>query len=234
MLGSARSALMKQPSGDGPALPAAMAAYGFTEGSGLTTADSSGNGRTLTLNSTSWATGHTNFALTNPAAGLGAFGNFTGPTTAISIMAWLKPLDLALGTTRFALGFVASTSSDVTFFTQRGDSFGNPNVLQCDIRLSGSGLVPVHGPALIVDTWTHVALTYDSATTTIVLYVDGVAYYTSNSSSGTISTGEEFRIAGWSSADPAMEARVTVDDVRIFNTALTADQVTLAMNTPVA
>jgi hypothetical protein len=143
-------------------------------------------------------------------------------------MAWIKPLDLTSGTSHFATGFIdTGGSTDVAIFTQRAD-FGTSNVLQGDIRLGGS-LVAIHGPSLTVGTWTHIALTYNGAS--LVLYQDGsVAQSTSNS--GSISTGDAFYVAGWNTASP-YDTDVVVDDVRVFNVALTQAEVTAAMNTPV-
>ena len=223
MLGSARSVLMRSP------LPAPMAAYSFSEGSGLTTADSSTNGRTLTLNATTWATGHTGFGLTNTTTGQGATGAFIGPATAISVMAWVRPLNLAGGTTHFALGFVDSGgNTDVGIFTQRND-FGTSNVLQCDMRVGGS-LKALNGAALTLNTWTHIALTYNGAT--IYMYKDGVQVATL-AATGTVGTGDAFYVAGWSATLP-YDTDVDVDDVRVFSSALSRGQIVYAMNTPVA
>src|SRR5438045_5413934 len=82
MLGSARSVLLKKP---GITLPATLAAYSFSEGSGTTTADASGNGHALTLNSATWTTGHTGNGITNSTTGQGAGATFVGPSAAITM-----------------------------------------------------------------------------------------------------------------------------------------------------
>lgn len=210
-------------------LPAAIATYGFSEGSGTTAADSSGNNHTLTLNSTTWTTGHTGSGITNSTTGLGASASFPGPSTAITMMAWIKPLNLPAGSTRVAMGFFdTGGNTDVAIFTERGD-FGNPNVLQCDLRIGGS-LNAVHGPALTVGTWVHVAITFDG--TTVRLYVNG-SLFTSSSVSGTLSTGDKLVVAG---TDPfnTYGSDVTMDDARVFGTALDATHISLAMSTPVS
>ena len=225
MLGSARSVLLKKPS---VTLPNALAAYGFSEGSGTTTADSSGNGNTLTLNSATWTTGHTGGGITNTSTGQGAGRAFVGPSAAITMMAWIQPLDLPVGGSRLAMGlFQVGGNTDVAIFTERGD-FGSPNVLQCDLRIAGS-LNAIHGPALSVGVWTHVAITFNGSTA--VLYVDG-SQYTSSSVSGTLSTGDRLTVAG---TDPgnSYDSDVIIDDARLFNTALNGTQISQAMATPV-
>lgn len=224
MIGSVRNALMTQT----VALPAAMAAYGFSEGSGTTSADSSGNAHTLTLNSTTWGTGHTGGGLTGTGAILGAKAAFIGPTVAITIMGWVNAPTLTAGTTHTAFGFMDNAgNTDVVIFAQRAD-FGTPNILQGDIRLNNT-LTPIYGPALTAGVWTHLALTYNGST--ITLYKDGVSVGTSPAT-GAISPGDGFFVAGWSAV--TYEASdVTVDDVRVFNSALTAAQVASAMRKPV-
>jgi len=226
MLGSARSVLLRKP---GVLLPTAIAAYGFSEGSGTTTADSSGNGHTLTLNSATWTTGHTGTGITNTTTGQGASAAFVGPTAAITMMAWVQALDLPAGGTRVAMGiFDSGGNTDVAIFTERGD-FGSPNVLQCDVRIGGS-LNAIHGPALTIGVWTHVAITFNGSI--VRLYVNG-SQYTSSSVSGSLSTGDRLTVAG---TDPfnTYDSDVIIDDARLFNSALDAAQVALAMSTPVS
>jgi hypothetical protein len=229
MLGSARSVLMKKASGGGT-FPSPMAAYGFSEGTGTTSADASGNGHTLTLNGTSWEpSGHTGSALTNTTTAQGATSFFTNPTAAITLMAWVKPLDLTTNTTHFGLGFLdAGGSTYVGIFTQRVD-FGTHNVLQCDLRLNGT-LNEYLGPALTVGTWVHLAITYNGSQA--VVYKDGVAVSTT-AATGAITTGDGLYVAGWSLSSPE-DTDVVIDDARVFNVALTGAEVTAAMNTPVS
>lgn len=226
MLGSARSVLLGKPI---IPLPAALATYGFSEGSGTTAADSSGNGHTLTLNSATWTTGHTGTGITNTTTGQGAGVAFTGPTAAVTMMAWIKPLDLPAGGTRVAMGiFDTGGNTDVAIFTERGD-FGSPNVLQCDLRIGGS-LSAIYGPALTIGVWVHVAITFNGST--VVLYVNG-SLYASSSVSGTLSPGNRLAVSG---TDPgnSYDSDVIIDDARLFGTALTAIQVSAAMSTPVS
>ena len=209
--------------------PSLKAAYGFPEGSGTTTADASGNGHTMTLNTVTWATGHTGFGLTNTASSLGARAAITSPANTVTIMGWVKPLDLTSGSTHVAFGFMDNGgNSDVVIFTQRGD-FGTANVLQGDIRIGGT-LQPIYGPTLTVNIWTHLALTYDGAT--IQLYKDGISV-ASVAATGTVAPGDWFYAAGWS-ASPYENANVIVDDLRVFTNALPSSEIASAMNRPVS
>jgi hypothetical protein len=224
MLGSARSAFVMKRS---PILTP-IASYGFNEGSGTTTADASGNSHTLTLNTTTWTTGHTGFGLTNTTATLGASTVLTAPTAAITMMAWIKPLNLTSGTTCFALGFLdTGGNTDVGIFAQRAD-FGTADVLQCDLRTSV--LNSLNGPALTLNTWTHITMVYDG--TQLVLYKDG-GVVASSSLTGAVSPGNDLCVAGWNGGSTPEGTNVTIDDVRVFNVALTQPQIATLMTTPV-
>ncbi len=227
MLGSARSVLMKP--GAGPSFPAPIAAYALNENTGTTSADASGNSHTLTLNTTSWtSSGHTGAGLTNTTATLGASTALLAPTTTLTLMAWIQPLDLTSGTTHFATGFLDSGgNTDVAIFNQRAD-FGSSNVLQANIRIGGT-LIALNGSALTVGVWAHIALTFDG--TTAKLYKDA-SQVASVTNAGVVSTGDAFYVAGWNTVSP-YPTNLIIDDVRVFNTSLTQAQVSAAMSTPV-
>lgn len=208
-----------------------MALYNFNENTGTTSADLSGNGRTATFGTGgTWAaSGHTGSALSNTTADVGAKAVFNSPSDVITIMAWIKPLDLTTETTRCAFGFFDNGDSTGTaIFTQRSD-YGTHNVLQGNIRIGANPLFALHGPALTVGVWTHVALTYDASTA--ILYKDGVAV-DSLSATGNIGQGDALGMAG-SIFDGSRNSQCVVDDVRIYRAALTAGQVVTGMNTPV-
>jgi hypothetical protein len=212
-------------------MAAPIAAWGFDAGSGTTVADDSGNGHTATLGSATYtASGHTNSGLTNTTANsTGASATVPAITVAaVTLMAWIKPLDLTAGSGRFACGVVQSGGgTDIAIFAQRGD-FSTPNVLQCDIRVSG-GLVAVNGAALTVGTWTHVAVTFDG--TNIKLYTNGTLT-TTVANTGTVSLGTTMYLAG-ALAAATQGSNVAIDDARYFSTDEGAN-ISTWMSTPVA
>lgn len=226
MLGSARSVLMKTHAVV-PSLPPAYASYNLNENTGTTAADSSGNSHPLTVSGASWVTGHTGSALSNTSnstTGATSAALFV-PSAAVTMMAWIKPLQLTAGQDNFAFGFFNGDSTRAAIFTQRS-SFGAGNVLQ--FQLHNGGLTFTAGTALSVDTWTHVAATYDGAS--VKLYQDGIVTG-SGTINGAITSSSDFYVAG--GATLGFETQVVVDDVRIFDIALTQTQVTTAMSTPV-
>lgn len=208
----------------------AVGAWGFGEGSGTTAADATGNGHTLTLADATWEpSGHTGSALTNTTADTGASGTVPAITGAVTLMAWVKPLDLTAGTTKFIAGIMqGGGNTDVALFAQRG-SFGTPNVLQADVRINGN-LTACNGTGpLAVGTWTHVAVTYDGSA--IRLYRDGVLE-TVVSTSGSISLGTTFYVAGALTA-ASVDSDVVVDDTRLDDAALSQATIATLKDTPV-
>lgn len=68
----------------------------------------------------------------------------------------------------------------------------------------------------------HLAATYDGSS--IILYINGVQVAT-KAVAGTLSTAN--------SIDIGAGAQALIDDVRVYNAALSASQITSLMNTPV-
>jgi hypothetical protein len=209
-----------------------LAAWGFGAGSGTTVTDDSGNGCTMTLAGSAayTASGHTGPGLTNTAANAPG-GTATVPAvtgTGVTLLCWVKPLQLTAGGTNFACGvFQSNSNTDIAIFTQRS-AVGTPNVLQADIRISG-GLLTANGAAMTVGTWAHVAVTFDG--TNIKLYTNGVLT-TTVANTGTLSLATTMYAAG-TLAGVAAGTQVVIDDVQYFNSALTITDIVTAMNTPV-
>ena len=204
-----------------------VASYGFDEGSGPTTRDSSGHGNTGTLaGGTSWtATGHTGAALA-----------FDGVDSLVTI-ADAPALRLAGPLTLEAWTRPAAVDSSYRTVVLKERSGGLSYALYADTAAGGpSGHVFVNGSEpraraaipLARDTWTHIAMTYDLAT--IRLYVNGsLAASTPAAGSVTTSTGA-LRIGGnevWGEYFAGV-----IDDVRVYDRALSAVEVGADMGTP--
>src|SRR5438445_3116821 len=164
----------------GPALPSqsvmqvvahdtvslSVASWSFDEGSGGVAADASGNGNTATLGAgSSWAPGVSGGAVRlDGVSGQLSVPNSPSlnPSGAFSVAAWVEP-------EAAASDFRAVVVKNYTYFLYASSSgnCGNGGVL------AGFGTTTVCTTApLPVNTWTHLAVTYDG--TTLSLFRNGV------------------------------------------------------------
>lgn len=209
--------------------PGLVAAWGFDEGTGTIARDSSEHNLPLTLSGgATWAAGHSGgFALTNAGAGGAIRTSWTGLASNYTIMCWARPLDLTAGSSRPLIGIWdgpdTTSSTQFALWAQRGD-FSTPDVLQGNVRIGG-GLVTANDTALTLNTWVHLALSFDG--TTIRLFRNGTLV-SSTVNTGNVSSGT-FNFLALPSP-----ANAEADDVRVFNVSLTATQVAGFMGDPVA
>jgi hypothetical protein len=203
-----------------------VAAYSFNQGSGMVLTDVSGRGNNGTITGATWATGRNGGAL-----------NFNGTnnvvtvpdsasldlTTGLTIEAWVNATVAPSGWR----GIVSKeTTNNVVYFlhasTQSGNRPGTGGLFGTVERvLSG-------GTRLTANTWVHLAATYDGATQR--LFVNGVQVASrAQTGSLTVSAGA-LRIGGNLFAE---YFRGRIDDVRIYNRALSAAEIASDMNTPV-
>lgn len=209
--------------------PNLLASWGFDEGSGTTARDSSEHNLPLTISGGgTWVAGHTGgSALANAGSGGGSRANWTSLASPVTIMCWARPLDLTAGTSRPLIGVWDGSDStgatQMAIWAQRGD-FSTPNVLQGNVRIGG-GLVAINHTALALNTWVHLALSFDGSA--IHLFRDGVEV-TTISNTGSIGAGTYSFLVAPSTTN------AQVDDVRVFSAGLSAAQVASFMGDPVA
>src|SRR6266513_617038 len=195
-----------------------VAAWGFNEGTGTTVADASGNNNTGTISGATWSTlgrygnalsfnGTNNLVVVNSSASLNV-------TTAMTLSAWVFPT-----ATQSGWRTIMQREVDAYFLNASNDA--GP------LRPAGGGTFNgtvrfVGGPtALAVNTWTHVALTYDGAA--IRLFVNGTQVATA-AQTGTLQTNASpLRIGGNVPYGEYFQGRL--DEVRIYNRALSASEI---------
>jgi uncharacterized repeat protein (TIGR01451 family) len=207
-----------------PASSGLVAAYSFSEASGTTVADQSGNGHTGTIANGTWTTS-------------GKYGQalqFNGSSTKISIP---DATDLHLSTAMTLEGWVnpsAVTSAwrDLIYkgnddlylmatTTQSGRPAGGGTFGGTNVTLAGTSTLPLN-------TWTHVATTYDGAT--LVLYVNGTQV-SSVPRTGALTTSiSPLEIGGDSVFGQYFQGMI--DEIRIYNVALPPSQIQADMNAP--
>jgi hypothetical protein len=202
-----------------------VGAWGFDDGSGTTATDASGRGNNGTVTGATWTTG----GKFGGALSFDGVSNWvTVPdadsldlTTGMTMEAWVKPT--AIGTAWRSV-MLKEQPASLIYALYAGDSSGRAATdvfTTSDIGLRGTAKTAL-------STWTHLAATYDG--TTLRLYVNGVQA-TTKAISGSIraSTGA-LRIGGnsvWGEWFAGL-----IDEVRLYNRALTATEIQADMNRP--
>jgi hypothetical protein len=208
--------------------PNLVGAWGFDEASGPSVTDASGTGNTGTITgATRTASGKFGSALsfnginnwvTIPDA------NSLDLTTGMTLEAWVRP-DVTGSLWRCVL--LKEQASSLIYALYAADSTGKPATdvfTTADVGLSGTSTTPLNA-------WTHLAATYDR--TTLRLYVNGTQVAT-KAVTGNIKTSTGvLRIGGNSSWSDEWFSGL-IDEVRVYNTALTAAQIQADMTKPVS
>ena len=139
-------------------------------------------------------------------------------SSAMTLEAWVDP-----ATTTAAWRDVIYKGNDNYYLEGTSDQSGRPGG-------GGTFGTTVGTSALPVNTWTHLAVTYDK--TTVRLYVNGTQV-SSLAATGAIASSTNPLSIG-SDAIWGQYFSGLIDDVRVYNTALTAAQIQTDMTTPVA
>jgi fibronectin type 3 domain-containing protein len=207
------------PPANGPA-----AAYAFTEGTGSTTADASGNSLTGTLtNGPAWIAGHTGNAISFDGVDdrVSIPSTLDVTTLPFTLEAWVRPVNrsswhvifskrssYSAAGMRFDVGLADSTGTVyvTTFTTTRTFTYAPP-----------------------LNTWTHLAVVADSTGTR--LYVGGVL----QQSLGviTLGTGSTAAVGIGRTGDNDDPFAGAIDDLRFYKRSLTLAEIQTDMNTPV-
>ena len=212
------------PSGNS-ATTGLVAAYAFNDGAGTTVADASGNGRTGTTANTTWSTtgkygGALSFNGTSSRVTVADAASLH-LTSAMTLEAWINPTTATPGW------------RDVVY---KGDDNYYLSATTNTSRPGGGGIFngsygEVFGTAnTATNTWTYLAVTYDGAT--LRFFVNGTQTATL-AKTGALKTSTNPLTIG-SDAIYGQYFRGLIDDVRVYNIALTQAQVQSDMGTPVA
>jgi hypothetical protein len=205
-----------------------VAAYSFDEGSGTIVTDASGNGNGGTITGASWTTagrfgsalsfnGSSNMVTVNDA-------NVLDLTTGMTMESWVYPTVPPSG---WRTVITKERPSGVTYYLHAGSSSSNRPAT--GVYIGGAERQLFGGSRLSANTWTHLAATYDG--TTQRLYVNGVQV-SSRAQTGAIQISTSpLRIGGSSVFGEFFQGRI--DEVRIYNRALSQTEIQTDMNTPI-
>ena len=202
-----------------------MAAYGFNEGAGAVVNDTSGQGNGGTITGATWTT----------AGRYGAGLSFNGTnswvtvpskaslnlTNGMTLMAWVNP-STATGVQDVLIK--EGTGADLYNLYARNWR-GRP---ESNVLVGGTNRA-AEGSSLPTNTWSHLAGTYDGGT--LRFFLNGVQV-ASTGVAGPIATSTGVvRIGGNSLWGEYF--RGTIDEVRVYNRALSGSEIQGAMNTGV-
>jgi hypothetical protein len=218
-----------------PAAPGSLvAAYGFDEGSGTTATDASGNGNTGEVIGPTWTTlgkyggalefnGSNDWVLINDSASLDL-------TNAMTLEAWVCPFTLPPSPCEPAATcyWMDIVYKDSDRYYMEASSSVNQAPEVGGIFTDGKHIVIAPSP-LTTNTWTHLAVTYDGAL--LKLYVNGLLVTNAPVTSLIITSTNPLFIGGDQSMGQYFHGRI--DEVRVYNRALSAAEVQADMNTPV-
>jgi hypothetical protein len=202
-----------------------VAAYGFNEGSGTTTADASGNANTGTTSNTTWtSSGKYGSALsfngTNSWVTV-ADANSLDLTSALTLEAWGRPSSLS----GWRAVLVKEQPSELCYSLYANSDTAAP---VGDLYIGGAEQI-LHGTSAVpLNTWTHLALTYDGAT--MRLYVNGTQVSSQARTGNVATSANALRIGGDSVWGEYFNG--LIDEVRVYNRALSASEIQTDMNTP--
>ena len=199
-----------------------VAEWRFDEGSGNVVKDSSGNGNDGVIHGATWTVGKVGSALRFDGKDdyvEVADDSSLDITDAITIEAWVKPYQLD-GYDNIVTKDLANDDRNY-HFTTGGDELW--------FVFTGGSTHATTSANLAVDTWYHVVLTFSDTNNLIKIYVDGIpkTLNTGGTETATASTNTaplQIGHAYWDSKNKYPFNGI-IDEVRIYNRALTADEI---------
>ena len=199
-----------------------MAAYGFDERSGTVASDASGNGNNGMISGATWTTsGKYGNALTfNGTSALVTINNAPSLqlTSGMTLEAWVYP------TTVNSVWQDVIYKGNDNYYLEGASTNSSLPAMRCTFGGPLYGTVP-----LTVNTWAHLAATYDGAT--MQLCVNGLQV-ASQAQTGAIATSTNPLQIGGDIFYGQYFAGL-IDEVRIYNRALNIAEIQSDMNTPV-
>jgi hypothetical protein len=222
-LGALCAALFGAPAGLEAGL---VAAYNFDEGSGTTLADASGNGNNGTLAGVVWTASGRHGAAVSFNGSSGSIDVSNSPsitlTGSFTLSAWVKPA--ALGGYQTVL--IKETTGNGSYWLQ---TLGN----QVDSGIFDGTNYREHvtaGANLALDTWYFLASVFDDASNTFTIYVNGTPVLSEAETAAMVANNQNL-VFGQSHVGERWNG--VIDDLRIYDHALTRAEIQTDMIVPV-
>jgi len=215
--------------------------YKLNETSGNSTTDSSTNSNTGTLYNFDltkcWVQGKINNGL--DFDGVDSYVSLGNGTTisniggnSFTITAWVKLVTNVTTSASYDIISNNGGTTQGTYIFTLIDSGDNDTVLARGTIYTSGGAQTVTGSTKLNDSaWHHIAFVLNTSGTGLVIYVDGAKDNTGTVTySGTLAALTANVYLGERSAGTTNNFRGTMDDVRIYNTALTSTEITTLYN----
>jgi hypothetical protein len=216
------------PAPGAPGPSGLVAAYSFDETSGSTVADSSGNSNTGTLGA---GVGRSSQGRFGGALVFNGDSSVTVPnsaslnlTTGMTLEAWVFPT----ASTSWATTLMKENAKGLAYSLYASSSANRP-IVYFNTGTSTTRHHYLSGPAALpLNTWSHLAATYDGVT--LRLYINGAQVSSQPHTGSIITTTGALRIGGYSMGE---FFRGLIDEIRIYNRALSPSEVLTDLNTRV-
>jgi chitodextrinase len=211
-----------------PAPGGLVASYGFDEGTGANAIDSSGNSNTGALsNGAAWTAGKFGTGISldgvDDRVNVGDSASLD-LSSAMTIEAWLRPSVLGSGWRTVVLKERTSGHVYALYANTSGSVPSGEAVLS-----SGAAADATSTTQLPLNTWTHLAVTYDG--TTLRLWVNGTQVDSTPAAGGVQTSTGALRIGSNSIWGEPFQGQV--DEVRIYGRALTSTEIRTDMTTSI-
>jgi hypothetical protein len=205
-----------------------LAAYGFDEGQGSSTADATGHGLTGTVSNASWTTGRFGSALQFTGQSNSRVSVADTPalrlTTAFTLSAWVNPQG---GQPSEPTIIAKEIPGGLPYVLYAQGSGSGPNVYT---RIGGNYQQAAAAGTIPTGTWTHLAATYDGSTLSV--FVNGVPAG-SAAVAGSLDTGAGALRIGNNTVFGNEGFVGRIDEVRVYSRALAASEIQADMEVPV-
>ncbi len=203
-----------------------VAAYSFDQGSGTALTDSAGQGHHGTIAGASWAAGHSGQALSFDGVDdwvTVSDSSALDLTNGMTVEAWVNPAAL----TNFASVVLKERPGGLSYALYAADGANSPPagyvfVPNQDRNALGLSELPLN-------TWSHLATTYDGST--LRLFVNGTEVGSRTVDAAIVTSNNPLRIGGNSVWGEFFNGRI--DNVRVYNRALSEGEIRTNMSTPV-
>jgi PKD repeat protein len=206
-----------------------VAAYSFDEGAGTKANDSSGNANNGTIVGASWnGAGRFGKALAFGPGSMLTVGDSASlhVTTGLTIEAWVYPTNLSASWMNVIFKPLGNPSTAGLSYVLQGST---PSMAP-GVFTSPSASNLLYSSSLPLNTWSHLAATYDGSM--LRFYVNGLMVATEAQSGSITNNSSEALTIGGNNYSGQNWAGM-IDEVRIYNRALGQTELQTDINTPV-